>query len=77
LDQSDIVLFPNPTKGEIQILTDLYYTLIVTDLSGKELLSCPINETITFIDLSNYKTGIYYLEFRNSDTIVYYKIIKN
>jgi PKD repeat protein len=76
-------LFPNPTTTSCNLILysdeqmDVMYEL--TDVTGK-LLSKKVmpkfNRLEQTIDLSNYQTGIYFLNLKNSKGVVTKKIIK-
>jgi hypothetical protein len=58
----NIDLSPNPTTGTLHLsLSDVgqNYQFILTDLLGKEILSKPISQTETTLDVSNFASGIY------------------
>ena len=63
---SALTLFPNPSKGWIQIKsTDLYDTIEVFDLSGKSVYQCAI--TSSAVDLSDLKNGLYIVKLTNDE----------
>jgi hypothetical protein len=72
-DRKELVLFPNPTSGTINLtLTDQHShtsEIIVTDISGKvcyrELTKNDLNPRTIQLDLSNLFSGFYVLEAKN------------
>ncbi len=75
---SPIVIYPNPTRGEIQLVipsTIEKYTTQITDVCGKIIL---MNENQSTINLSELNSGIYFIEIRfNDKSIQRNKIILN
>lgn len=65
----DIVLFPNPSNGELNVSFLLenaqQVTLKIVDLSGKELKSTVVNgntgENIILMDNSDFESGMYFV----------------
>ncbi len=78
----EIKIYPNPTKGDLNILiqngeTDESYQYLLFDLNGRKLMEFTYlgNGTVP-LNLHSYKTGPYILVIRTSDGDVKYKIIK-
>ncbi|MDD4150153.1 MAG: M14 family zinc carboxypeptidase [Bacteroidales bacterium] len=74
------IIFPNPTNGLLNVRSETDITSIkITDISGKIIqnFSCK-NQNKLLIDLSDYDSGIYFIELtdidKNKDVL---KIIKN
>jgi hypothetical protein len=61
---SGIVVYPNPSNGFFNIQVDDIMNLEVTDISGKVILSQPVNKSAR-IQLNN--TGVYFLKFSNDE----------
>jgi Secretion system C-terminal sorting domain len=69
----DISVYPNPTIGEITIVTDQgLQNVSVVNLSGQVLISSQNNR----IDLSGLPSGIYNLIVQTKDTKVVKRVIK-
>lgn len=76
---SKTVLFPNPTKGLIQIKTrKSIEELFVYDLAGKIIMRKEkLSEGKNTIDLTSYPQGIYLVRINTNDQWETFKIIKN
>ncbi|WP_010182380.1 T9SS type A sorting domain-containing protein [Aquimarina agarilytica] len=78
-------IYPNPTKGNLRIEweladTDYIKSIQVTDAAGGSGFVVPINTTENFadVDLTNYASGMYLVEFvLNDSRRAIKKIIKN
>jgi len=73
-DVNNFVLFPNPTSGTFQLQTDLNNTLNlqILDNNGRNLKHILNYESGSIIDVSELKSGYYFMRIEN-DTI--YKIV--
>jgi hypothetical protein len=81
--QSDVSIFPNPTKGNITVKAkDQISSISITDIEGKtinhEILSqnSSNESTIIDVDLSSLNNGIYFVKTVVGTTITTYKVIK-
>jgi len=81
IDQSDIRIYPNPTKGilKIEIIrlsedTPIHITL--HDMSGRMLINKPNAAPFTELNLSDQPAGMYILKIFSDDGEKYWKIIK-
>lgn len=65
----DITFYPNPTQGRIVVEIDSWVRdLYISDMSGKLLEQIPTNGSIRMsIDLSQYPTGVYFLQCFDGD----------
>ncbi len=63
---SRATIYPNPTHGSIWINQLETGYLTVRDYTGHEFLTIPIQGEQT-VDLSNYPSGIYFIEITNQD----------
>jgi len=74
-----IGIYPNPANNEINISfdSDGPYVLLITDITGKTLLTSTVVEKTETIDIGTFSNGIYFIELRSSDRSVYKKFIKN
>ena len=81
LNSKDFKVFPNPTNTflNIQINTDLEYTVQVFDSSGKKLTQAIISHTHQKLDFSAYPKGMYILQIteKQSNKNTRIKIIKS
>lgn len=73
------VLFPNPTKGQLQIKTRKpIEELFVYDLAGKIIMRKEkLPEGKNTIDLTSYPQGIYLVRIHTNDQWETFKVIKN
>lgn len=82
--KNNISIYPNPTSGKFSInaseLTNKIKLYSLTDIYGKMILQQNIdlnNNNVFEIDLSKYKTGIYFLRLDTENQgIIFRKIIK-
>lgn len=76
-ESEDLVLFPNPTSGLIQIKTDQKINSIeVMDVFGRRMLYSEKNQTE--INISDFKNGVYFIRLSDSKgNSCVKKIIKN
>lgn len=77
-----VTVYPNPTEGEVNLSVsngkeDAVSDIAVYDVSGNLLKNLQIEgNTSVSIDLSDYPDGIYLINFRQEESVSYYKIIK-
>ena len=71
-NNSDISIFPNPVKDNINIYGD-YSSLSIKDIYGKAIMS-NINNKV--IDISKLKAGIYFIDIKHGNQIIRKKITK-
>jgi hypothetical protein len=75
--QNSLVVYPNPTKGFINIQTLETVSVEVYDMIGKLILSKQIENEFQNLDLTNFPTGIYLLKATNTNGFTQtHKIIK-
>ena len=72
------VIYPNPTKGLLQIKAAGMKSIIVIDASGKILLTykVPVGEISSKLNLSGFKSGSYMVKIATADGIITRKITK-
>ncbi|MDX1350796.1 MAG: PKD domain-containing protein, partial [Putridiphycobacter sp.] len=65
---SSISLFPNPSKSIVNITanSDIIKSIVITDISGKTIMSVDLNSNQTMVDLNRYESGLYFFNFLNS-----------
>lgn len=65
---SFVTVFPNPTRGELNIRTSADIKIMyLADVTGKVLQQIRLNaEGITKVDLGLYSSGVYYLKYPTS-----------
>jgi hypothetical protein len=72
-NNSEIKIFPNPTKGKFTILAEDIERVEVINLQGKLIIRCKESE----IDLSNKPSGIYFVKVTTGEQTVIRKLIKD
>jgi len=77
LDSKNFKLFPNPSKGMVQIESSLTFPidLQILDYSGKLIHRESIQNNS--LDLSHLSNGVYFIVFRSNDKFNYSKLIIN
>ena len=70
---SGIVVYPNPTKDILNVITDLDINAKLYDVTGKMLRSNIVNKQV---NLSNLPSGIYFLSIEHEGNIYNKRIIK-
>lgn len=76
IERIDISVFPNPTKGSLEISSDAPDgNLRVKDSMGKMVVSQNLNQS-TQLDLSNLPKGMYFIEIQTDNQIDVKRIIK-
>ncbi len=61
--------YPNPAKGFITVTTNYAEGIImISDISGRNILSERLTQSTQRIDLSNVKPGIYFISFHNNNS---------
>lgn len=74
--QEDVIIYPNPTKGEFTVYgLQSAVELIVYNLFGEKIVSKTVNRKQETINLSG-ASGIYFLQVKTENGIVTRKIIK-
>jgi hypothetical protein len=75
--QNSLMVYPNPTKGFINIQSLETVSVEVYDMIGKLILSKQIENEFQNLDLTNFPTGIYLLKATNTNGFTQtHKIIK-
>ncbi|NNM95624.1 MAG: T9SS type A sorting domain-containing protein, partial [Bacteroidia bacterium] len=79
----NIVLFPNPTTGNVQVQCDIpdgEYTMNLTNVLGQILYANRLSihgKYSYFLNLSNYSSGLYILTINGVNSTTHKKIILN
>ena len=77
LDAS-ITVYPNPTKGNVNInCNNTIESVQLYDAQGRLLETDLINQTNTVIDISSKSNGVYFLKVLSDKGILVQKIVKN
>jgi len=76
-DESDLILYPNPTDGLVNInfFSTKISQLTLVDLNGKILLNQTISNTST-LDLAPFAKGLYLLKIENEEGVWVRKVVK-
>ena len=76
--QNEIILYPNPTTGIINLQTkEKISSVSVYNLAGQKVSFNSLNQENTSIDISNLSSEIYFVEvILNDKTIKRHKVIK-
>ncbi|MFN3752809.1 T9SS type A sorting domain-containing protein [Flavobacterium sp.] len=71
--------YPNPTTSLVNLQTEGLdsYTLKVTDLAGKVMVTKEFNGVENTLDISSFATGVYFFEINSGNKSETIKIIKN
>ncbi|MFH2142646.1 MAG: T9SS type A sorting domain-containing protein [Bacteroidota bacterium] len=74
---ADVLIFPNPTTGKINIITEGIRKIDVTNIQGKLVLSQKSKDKSqnTIIDLSTQPKGIYIIKVRTERGVAVEKIV--
>ena len=83
ITNSNVLIYPNPTQGILNIEFDLIgskeVTLSLVNILGDVVYTESIdNETIRYsnkLDLSNYSNGIYFVKLKKEDGVITKKVI--
>lgn len=76
----EVIIFPNPTANEINIITNsnlLPFEYELVDVTGKKVLSGNLIDINTTINTSHLSNGMYLLSTRNHQNTSNHKIIVN
>lgn len=65
-------IYPNPSNGKVFMNLKFQDTYSVCDITGKEILK----STSSYFDLSNFKSGIYFVQYTNKNTLLTTRIVK-
>lgn len=81
LQEVEVKIYPNPTKGmlKIQLVNysgDVLANFMVYSLQGTLIKSLTVSESTVIIDLSGYQNGLYILKIKIGETDTSWKIIK-
>ena len=78
---SDILIYPNPTEGNVIVQSkELINSIIVKDIEGKLIKLNSKMENISLnqvnLDLTELTNGVYFFETSTTNTLTIYKVIK-
>ncbi len=72
----NILIYPNPTQGILNIKADTNFDLLIYDISGRLMKTTKTSKN-TSLDISNLKKGIYFFKFMNDNLQTVKKITVN
>ncbi len=74
-------VYPNPTSGTVNILLEnmksKLYTLELIDATGRKLITQPITDKSTKVDMSSYGKGVYIIKISDENRSSTHRIVKN
>ena len=81
LNESDVVIYPNPTRGALaveirNINPEIPHRLTVFNLNGTVVFERLNISNFTQIDLFSQPSGMYFLRIFSGDTFITWKIVK-
>jgi hypothetical protein len=78
LKSNNVKIYPNPTNGIVMIsLQEVKPTTIrITDVTGKLIFENTITEQQTKVNLSNYNSGIYFIQLTDDQDSKVVKLVK-
>jgi len=81
LNESDVLIFPNPTRGALAVEirnmnTGIPHRLTVFNLNGAIVFEHLNISNYTQIDLFSQPSGLYFLRIFSGDTFITWKIVK-
>lgn len=86
-EESEILIYPNPTHGELLLrynslkpknsFVPKEIIIQIWDVNGKVILKKSGSSNYLFIDLSQQQNGTYLIKVNTSETEKYFKLIKN
>jgi triacylglycerol esterase/lipase EstA (alpha/beta hydrolase family) len=79
IEENKIKLFPNPTTGKLNIEIPNFtrqVTVEIYSINGKKFNSYVISNSKSSIDLSSFRSGVYFLKASDLEISNYFKIIK-
>ena len=79
MKKENVFIYPNPTNNHLTIETGVpdIYNIEITSINGQLLLNKVMMGAENQIDLSSYKSGVYFITVRSEDIVTTRKIIKH
>jgi hypothetical protein len=78
LNESNSLVFPNPSSGEIKIefpLVNLENNIEIIDITGKIMMKAYLTEANKTINISMLDNGIYFIRLRQNNSVVNRKFV--
>jgi len=76
-ESNNVKIYPNPSSNIFNVDAKDIKNIKVMDINGKIVFENNTNLEATQIDLTNCKSGIYFVEIQTNNTVVNTKIVKN
>jgi para-nitrobenzyl esterase len=77
IDDAGVIIYPNPTKNSIDVEAQQQdFSLLIFDISGKQIFEQHHISGKTQIDCSNFANGVYFLKIETEQETFTRKIIK-
>jgi len=75
---NNVLLYPNPATDELNIQTDgpIFHSCIISNITGRQLLTHDITGTTTTINVKMLPTGMYYVTLKGENGTVTRKFVK-
>lgn len=70
-------IFPNPADGLVHLRMDQPCELSIYDIMGRQIITYPIQDLSTTIDISDLKPGVYLFKITGKSGSVTRKVLKN
>jgi hypothetical protein len=80
LSESKVNIYPNPTSGKFVIETNYYsddLDIIIRDNQGKIIKQMKPQSKNTHVDITNFASGLYFIELKENDKSIVHKINLN
>ncbi|WP_169514029.1 thrombospondin type 3 repeat-containing protein [Christiangramia echinicola] len=83
LMSEEVVLFPNPTQGDLRVYingTDTNMDVSLVNLNGQQFISKEMqvpSDRVIHLDLTNFRNGIYFLVLKSATVSKTIKVIKS
>ncbi|MEI6506843.1 MAG: T9SS type A sorting domain-containing protein [Bacteroidota bacterium] len=77
--KSSLVLYPNPTSGELFInsVNDQVKNISVMNITGQVVAQYSDSSKVIKMDISNLNSGLYFVQVRENDQVSTMKLLKN
>lgn len=69
-------IYPNPVMNQFTITNSMNYGISIYDISGRLMMSSKVGSNSEPIDISNFNSGIYFIQLENKGKVSSKKIIK-
>ena len=73
---SSFAIYPNPASGSIQVETPVNGTLVISNFSGRKLLSKEISKPVATVDITIMPAGVYIVKVVSEKDVMVGKVVK-